>query len=474
MDHRMGKQRGREREEITMSSTDDVLRALPHALGPEKSILSSMMKDPVQFIQRSIEEGLSPDHFYLPSHAIICETLLQKFDAGEEIELVSFVQKLLDLGNLEKVGGAHGVTDLYSYDASGGAYFDHHLQLVKEKYILRELCQFSNLTIAAVYDAPDESKETLADAERRLTIISALAHGCDMAPTTRQALKESFEEFERRVKGGEDAMGLPTYPALDAKIRGLHAGRMYVPGAYPEGGKSTFSSEIVCNLVVSGVPCAYIILEGTEKDLMTRMIIQTAGIVAQAYTDPKGFARDSGGPEVSKLTKIRIEKAIRDLAAAPLYVRRPPGNKLSTILAILRRFHREHGIKVAVIDYAQRIKGTKSESREIEQTECSNAIQSLASELGIAIIVPSQLNDDGDTKHGKVWQEDADAVFRIVQDRNKDSVTYKRHRHIAIDKDRHNGSGGQIVPLVLDRDRVRFVEGPDETEGQNKKPKFTR
>jgi len=73
-----------------------------------------------------------------------------------------------------------------------------------------------------------------------------------------------------------------------------------------------------------------------------------------------------------------------------------------------------------------------------------------------------------------VIEEDADAVIRIVQDRNKESETYKHHRFLAIDKDRHYGSGGTRVPLILDRDKIRFVRGEDKTKTTTTKPKFQR
>jgi len=453
--------------------SDDITRPFPHAVGPEKSILSSMLQDPQEFIPAAIDEGLTAAHFYLPNHAILFDVISDKFRTGEVIELVSLAQNLNDCGKLDQCGGPSAISDVYTY-AAGSAHFRHHLEMVRSKYVMRSILNLCSTTTDAVFNSPDEVREALAEFERGVTAIAAIASGSEASLTTLQILRESFEEFERRMKGGEGAIGLPTFPALDRKIRGLHPGRMYVPGAYPEGGKSTFCSEIIANLVISGVPCAYLPLEGTEKDLMTRMIIQAAGIPAQAYTDPMGYARENGGPEMSKMGMQRIQRAIQALAKAPLHIRRPQGNKLTSIISIIRRFHREHGIKVVVIDYAQRIKGSKSESREIEQTECSNAIQTLAGELGIAIIVPSQLNDDGDTKHGKVWQEDADVVLRIVQDRNKESDTYKMHRYLAIDKDRHNGSGGQSVGLILDREHIKFVEGEDKTESSAKKPKWTR
>jgi replicative DNA helicase len=247
---------------------------------------------------------------------------------------------------------------------------------------------------------------------------------------------------------------------------------MIVIGAYPEGGKSVKASQMLLNAAEDGHPGIYLSLEMSEEDIMDRMIVQVGRIHAKAFTDPQEYARENGGPEVTKGLMQAIVNAARKLKDMPIRVKRVD-RKLSSIIATIRRAHREYGIKVAVVDYAQRIKGTKTESREIEQTECSNALQTLAGDLGITIIVPSQLNEDGETKHGKVWQEDADAVLLIVQDRNKESPTYKQHRHTLIAKDRHYGSGGTRVPLILDRDYIRFVEGQDETDGP-RKPKFDR
>jgi replicative DNA helicase len=49
------------------SQVDDVMRAMPHALGPEKSILSSMLQNPLEYVSTAIEEKLTKEHFYLPA-----------------------------------------------------------------------------------------------------------------------------------------------------------------------------------------------------------------------------------------------------------------------------------------------------------------------------------------------------------------------------------------------------------------------
>lgn len=46
-----------------------------HAVGPEKSVLSSMPTDPVEFIPRAIKAGITPERFYIPSHTRLCRIL---------------------------------------------------------------------------------------------------------------------------------------------------------------------------------------------------------------------------------------------------------------------------------------------------------------------------------------------------------------------------------------------------------------
>lgn len=52
------------------ATVDDVTRALPHALGPEKSLLSSILQDPQEYIGVAVEEKLTQEHFYFPSDSL--------------------------------------------------------------------------------------------------------------------------------------------------------------------------------------------------------------------------------------------------------------------------------------------------------------------------------------------------------------------------------------------------------------------
>ncbi|RYD30608.1 MAG: hypothetical protein EOP85_23635, partial [Verrucomicrobiaceae bacterium] len=93
------------------AAVDDVTRALPHALGPEKSLLSSILQDPQEYIGIAVEERLTAEHFYMPAHSTLFTFLIELFEAGTEIELVSLIQRLIDRGLLDRVGGPSALTD---------------------------------------------------------------------------------------------------------------------------------------------------------------------------------------------------------------------------------------------------------------------------------------------------------------------------------------------------------------------------
>jgi hypothetical protein len=83
----------------------------------------------------------------------------------------------------------------------------------------------------------------------------------------------------------------------------------------------------------------------------------------------------------------------------------------------------------------------------------------------------SQENSDGETKHARAIEEDSDWTISIVQEQDKTKKDYKKHRHILVTKDRHNGKSGNVLPVVLDREFVRFVTKYVEDEEPTKDEK---
>jgi replicative DNA helicase len=439
---------------------------IPHALGIEKSVLSVIL----QFPEVADEAPqLTSEHFHIPAHRILFERVQAIRSQGQQVELVGLVQDLLSSGLLDNCGGPAAIYDIYGYQPSPTSFPAHVARLSEHRAFRAAVRQAERLEAAAMSHDAEILAERLTEANT--AILDALTDGAP-APAIGSIVEASMAAFEQRVMGADTALGIPLIPELDEHLRGAHPGRLWVIGAYPEGGKSVIASQMIIDAARDGTQCLFLTMEMAERDLMDRMIVQAARCDARAFTEPKDYARDKGmGAPSGELLKA-IKRAAMTIRDSPIRLQRPANRKLGTVIASIRKASREMGIKIAAVDYLQLIRGGDHGTKEGEISEISHALQEVAQDLQITLLVLSQLNADGETKHGRVIEEDADAVIRIVQDRNKESETYKQHRHISIDKDRHYGSGGSKVPLILDRERIRFVYGEDQS--QSSKPKFRR
>ncbi|RYD17496.1 MAG: replicative DNA helicase, partial [Verrucomicrobiaceae bacterium] len=326
------------------AQVDDVTRALPHALGPEKSLLSSILQDPQEYIGVAIEEKLTAEHFYLPAHSTLFTFLIEMFEAGHEIELVSLVQRLLDRGLLDRVGGPSSLTDLYTYAPSPG-HFRHHLKHVKDKFVLRSIIQNSNEAIAQAYDAPDEVEALLDSVEAK---VLAIREGSETnkAPTIKQSVNEVIEKFQALLAGEKDAAGIKSgFEELDRMCNGMKPGDMFVVAARPSMGKTSFMMNIVEHVCITeGKPCMVFSCEMSAFQIVQRVIFSRAKFamsqLSRGYTPTKGDLQ-------------RIQRAAVETSAAKLFIDDTPGITINELRAKARRKKRDEDIQFIAIDYLQ-------------------------------------------------------------------------------------------------------------------------
>ena len=434
---------------------------MPRSEMHEKAVLSILLNYPDCLWE---VPSLCADHFYSEwrewFEIIATEIRDGKRSNGESVSPHAIFYAAQKTGRLDEIGGPSVVAELLTYEIMRSGLVPNVAILSEHR--ARRLAVIASKRILEAATAEDAESLSAAISGPVSAISDAMT---DSAPplTLKEIMKESFERFQRRASGEESSSGIPTLPLIDQHLHGAHPGRLWVVGAYPEGGKSVLASQIILDAATAGSPCLFLSLEMHERDVMDRMVVQQARVAARAFTEPRAYARENGGETIATGLLRSIQGTIPAIGKSPLRIQRPANRNLPTIIAAIRKAHREMGIKIACVDYVQLVRGGKHDNKEAEVSEISHALQEIAQDLQITLIVLSQLNADGDTKHGRVIEEDADAVISIVQDRNKESETYKQHRFILIAKDRHYGSGGTRVPLILDREFIRFVEGKDET-----------
>jgi replicative DNA helicase len=146
-----------------------------------------------------------------------------------------------------------------------------------------------------------------------------------------------------------------------------------------------------------------------------------------------------------------ITAACCRLNNAPLYIERASGFTIGQVKAIARRHHHKNGIKLIVIDYQQRLVG-EGDNQEGRVASISKGVKDIAMELDVPVILLSQVNKDGETKHARATAEDADSLWKLENDGelNPTLQTVK----LIVEKCR-DGSTGMVV-LEFFKEFTRF------------------
>jgi replicative DNA helicase len=445
---------------------DDVLRIPPHAIGPEKSILSTMMQDPQEWIPTALDASLSPDHFYLPSHARIFEQISAMFDERGHCELVELVQRILDRGMLESVGGSAAVTDIYTYAPTGG-HFSQHLQIVKDKFVLRSILQAANESIQGVDESPEDVQGLLDATETKISSIRDACEGTKVFSMARVA-ESAMEAIQLKIETRGAPQGLLTdFRDLDWMTGGLLPGQVFVIAGRPAMGKTSFLMNIIENVSFRrDDPSQVFSLEMSDTELVTRAIYSRAGI---ALKDENGEFQPPAKGDL-----IRLKNAYLEIGKSVLRIDDTQGMTIMQIRAKLRRAVRRNGIKLAAIDHLGLIRATGNNrgNREREVAEISAGIKSLAKELGIPVIVLCQLNRESDKRGGAragepklsdlresgAIEQDADFVGMMYRPSYYGLTSYpESYAEMILTKNRHGDTG--VIPLDFSRQFTQFREG---------------
>jgi len=96
------------------SPSRDAPRSLPFSSDAEKGVLCSMLLSPRDVSDLCVLR-LQPPAFYVPAHQIIYELVLEFADKSKPIDFISLKQALQDRGQLEEIGGAEFLNELYGF-----------------------------------------------------------------------------------------------------------------------------------------------------------------------------------------------------------------------------------------------------------------------------------------------------------------------------------------------------------------------
>ena len=115
-------------------------RILPHSIEAEEAVLGCMLIN-TNAVPKAIQI-LEKNSFYSTTNQIIFDSMVELFDHNKTIDYVSITDQLKKNKKLEEIGGAYFITGL-SKNAPSAENIDYYAQIVKEKFILRQIIQVS-------------------------------------------------------------------------------------------------------------------------------------------------------------------------------------------------------------------------------------------------------------------------------------------------------------------------------------------
>lgn len=364
-----------------MSIAQQIERVPPQSLDAEQGVLGSMLLDR-DAIARTVE-SLRPEDFYRDAHRIIYAAMLDLFERGEPVDLITVTNRLASMGKLEAAGGATYLASLPNAVPTA-ANVDYYAGIVLEKSMLRALINAGTHIAALGYEGTDDVTSLLDEAERLVFGIASRRNVQDFQ-AIKEILKESFDKIDRRYQDKGTVTGIATgFTDFDMLTSGLQPSDMVIVAARPSVGKTTFALNIAQHAaLVHKVPVAIFSLETSKEQLVQRILCSEAQVDNTKLRT--GFLADEDWR--------KLARAMGGLSEAPIFIDDSAVLSVIEMRAKARKLKAEHGLGLIVIDYIQMIQSFKrSENRTQELSEIARGIKSLAKELDVPVITISQLS----------------------------------------------------------------------------------
>ena len=141
----------------------------PQAPEVEKAVLGALMIDKDAYVV--VCETLKSQSFYETRHQKIYEAIERLSINEKPIDVLTVTEQLAKDGTLEEVGGGAYVAELSSKVATS-ANIVFHANIIAEKYLSRQLINYTNTIGAKAFDETLDVKDVIMEAERILFEIA--------------------------------------------------------------------------------------------------------------------------------------------------------------------------------------------------------------------------------------------------------------------------------------------------------------
>ena len=237
-------------------------KEFPEAIEMEKQLLSAMfMKDGL--VVPEVASIIEADDLYRVEHRLVFQAILRLYAKRLPIDYLAVEEELRKSGDFGKIEHRYLLSLIDSTFTTARA--EYHANIIKEKSNLRKLIELSDV----LQDEAERGEKSFADiiayAESRLSswsrsaLPSKSSHIADYFANHLKADIDSLKNYSSR---------LTSFKNIDEQQ--FFSPGLYVIGATPAAGKTTFCWQLLEQLAENGEDCIYCSYEMSKLELFTK------------------------------------------------------------------------------------------------------------------------------------------------------------------------------------------------------------
>jgi len=389
-------------------------RVMPSNKEAEMSVLGVTFID--NSLVDSICEEVNSDMFFDEKNKYLFEAITELHNNGIPIDAGMVKEELDKKKRLNLVGGINYIVEVID-SVYTTANLNYYIEILKENATRRNLINAATEIVTEAYD--EENVTTVLDnAERNILNVVKVRTVKDFVPI-HEILRKAQAKLEELAKSKKLITGLETgFYDFDKITTGFQPGELIILAARPGMGKTTLALNMATYAAMTTDKAVAIFnLEMPADQLVNRIISAQGGIELYKLLTGQMQERDWK----------RYNEAMNQIAETNLFIEDNSGVTVSEIKAKCRRIaNMPKGLGLVVIDYLQLVTtGNKRiESRQVEVSEISRSLKTMALELGVPVIALSQLSRSAEKRESNMpmladlresgsIEQDADMVLFI-------------------------------------------------------------
>jgi replicative DNA helicase len=389
----------------------------------------------------------------------IYKSIIELYNTGIDVDIITVSNRLLNTGKLKEIGGRAFINDI-ALNAPLPRLTNQVVDSVLNQATYKKVSALMEDFKSDISSTADINKTCLDYCGKISNVVSGNMED-DKLETISGGIDEVLYDMVASKEKG--VIGLDTgFPTLNYYIGGLQKGKLYIVGARPSMGKSSFVMNIA-EYVSRKNNVLFISLEMSRKEYAQRMLFSRANVDVNKI--------NSGTITDDDIVKVSEQKDYLD--SLNLFIETKTPCRVSDIeLAIINLQASKGSCDLVVVDYLQLLTpmGKNSKNREVEVAEMSRDLKSLAIKYQVPIIVLSQLSRGLESRENKrpmlsdlresgAIEQDADVVTFLYRNEYyyPDDPASRGAAELLIRKNR-GGQNNRDIELCWQPSKVKFME----------------